>query len=153
MAVGPMTTPNPASVHPLLRFFEYEHLPQGQLRSTSRRIHGLAHFLAGDLPDGAEKTVGLRKLLEAKDCFVRAAVPEPDHGAQCSPPLCMLEPGHDGMHLGAGFAIGNDTVFVEPCPECIAGKCGNCDGSSWDHAGEQPAPCPCASVQHPRRTS
>jgi hypothetical protein len=26
------------------------------------------------LPDGPELTAGLRKLLEAKDCFVRAAV-------------------------------------------------------------------------------
>jgi hypothetical protein len=26
------------------------------------------------LPDGPELTVGLRKLLEAKDCFVRAAL-------------------------------------------------------------------------------
>ena len=26
------------------------------------------------LPDGAEKSAGLRKLLEAKDCFVRAAL-------------------------------------------------------------------------------
>jgi hypothetical protein len=28
------------------------------------------------LPDGPELTAGLRKLLEAKDCFVRAALPE-----------------------------------------------------------------------------
>jgi hypothetical protein len=27
------------------------------------------------LPDGPEKTTGLRKLLEAKDCFVRANLP------------------------------------------------------------------------------
>lgn len=27
------------------------------------------------LPDGTELAVGLRKLLEAKDCFVRAALP------------------------------------------------------------------------------
>jgi hypothetical protein len=27
------------------------------------------------LPDSAEKNVGMRKLLEAKDCFVRAALP------------------------------------------------------------------------------
>ena len=26
------------------------------------------------LPDGPEKSAGLRKLLEAKDCFVRAAL-------------------------------------------------------------------------------
>lgn len=29
-------------------------------------------FAYGHLPESAEKTAGLRKLLEAKDCFVRA---------------------------------------------------------------------------------
>ena len=32
-------------------------------------------WLAQDLPESPEVTVGLRKLLEAKDCFVRAALP------------------------------------------------------------------------------
>lgn len=58
----------------LLRFFEYDHLPDG-LRSVSKQFHDLAHALAdpGDL-NGAELTVCLRKLLEAKDCAVRAAL-------------------------------------------------------------------------------
>ena len=30
------------------------------------------------LPDGPEKSAGLRKLLEAKDCFVRSAIELPD---------------------------------------------------------------------------
>jgi hypothetical protein len=42
----------------------------------------LAEDLLDDLPDGPELTAGLRKLLEAKDCFVRALVnadPEVDY--------------------------------------------------------------------------
>jgi hypothetical protein len=57
----------------LLRFFEYEHLPE-RLRLTSQICHDLAHEMVRQLPDGPELTAGLRKLLEAKDCFVRAAL-------------------------------------------------------------------------------
>lgn len=57
----------------LLRFFEYGHLPT-HLQTTSRRCAALAEQMATDLPDGPELTTGLRKLLEAKDCFVRAAI-------------------------------------------------------------------------------
>jgi hypothetical protein len=35
----------------------------------------LAEAMIVELPDGPELTAGLRKLLEAKDCFVRAALP------------------------------------------------------------------------------
>lgn len=44
-------------------------------------------------------------------------------------------------------------VLVEPCPECHAGKCDNCDGGSWDTIGDQPWPCPCAESGHPRKTA
>jgi hypothetical protein len=65
--------PHPAT-EALLRFFEYEHLPD-HLQDISRPFHRLAHDLAGreDL-QGAELTVALRKLLESKDCAVRAAL-------------------------------------------------------------------------------
>ncbi len=58
----------------LLRFFEYDHLPE-RLCNVSRSFCELAHELARnpDL-DGPELTVALRKLLEAKDCAVRAAL-------------------------------------------------------------------------------
>lgn len=58
----------------LLRFFHYDHLP-ADLQAVSAPFHDLAHDLAGTLPDNAEKTVALRKLLEAKDCAVRAVLP------------------------------------------------------------------------------
>ena len=62
-----MTTPR------LMKFFEYKHLPE-HLQKVSKPICELAGEMDIDLPDGPEKTVGLRKLLEAKDCFVRAAL-------------------------------------------------------------------------------
>lgn len=67
----------PKMLHPavqdVLRFFAYEHLPP-ELRRWSHQFHTLAHELAGGL-EGAELTVALRKLLEAKDAAVRAALP------------------------------------------------------------------------------
>lgn len=45
------------------------------------------------------------------------------------------------------------TSLVKPCPECAAGKCGNCDGGSWDLRQDAPATCPCAYADHPRRTA
>lgn len=57
----------------ILRFFDYEHL-ESPLRDISQRFHDLAHQLAEEL-EGPELTVSLRKLLEAKDCAVRAALP------------------------------------------------------------------------------
>lgn len=59
----------------LLRFFKYDHLPKGELRDTSMMCYALAQDMETALPDGPEKTAGLRKLLEAKDAFVRAALP------------------------------------------------------------------------------
>jgi hypothetical protein len=61
------------AVEEILRFFEYDHLPE-PLRTVSERFHTLAWVLAVDL-DGAELTVALRKLLESKDAAVRAALP------------------------------------------------------------------------------
>ncbi|GAA4075602.1 hypothetical protein ACFFOS_27520 [Nocardioides kongjuensis] len=39
-------------------------------------------------------------------------------------------------------------VVVQPCPECRAGKHGNCDGGSWDYVADEPAACPCAIEDH-----
>lgn len=54
-----------------IQFFEYSHLPK-DLQEVSKAIYDLAHKMEDELPDGAEKSAGMRKLLEAKDCFVRA---------------------------------------------------------------------------------
>ena len=57
----------------IARYFAYEHL-KTPLRGVSQQCHDLADDMIGQLPDGPELTTGLRKLLEAKDCFVRAAL-------------------------------------------------------------------------------
>ena len=57
---------------PMLRYFTYSHLP-GPLQDVSKLFHATALAVILDLPRSAERTVALRKLLEAKDAAVRAA--------------------------------------------------------------------------------
>jgi hypothetical protein len=54
-----------------IKFFTYKHLPP-VLQDVSKPISELANRMEEMLPDGPEKSAGMRKLLEAKDCFVRA---------------------------------------------------------------------------------
>jgi hypothetical protein len=61
-------------MNPIMKYFEFAHLPQ-HLQGVSGDVYALACSLEAQLPDSAEKSAGLRKLLEAKDCFVRAALP------------------------------------------------------------------------------
>jgi len=60
---------------PIIRYFNFAHLPEGPLKATSAMVFELAQQIEANLPDGPEKSAGLRKLLEAKDCFVRAVLP------------------------------------------------------------------------------
>lgn len=53
------------------QFFTYEHLPE-HLREVSRPFGELAKSIVETLPRNPERTVALRKLLEAKDAAVRA---------------------------------------------------------------------------------
>ena len=57
--------------HYLLQFFAFEHLP-GDLQAVSKLFHALAERIDETIPKNAESTTALRKLLEAKDCAVRA---------------------------------------------------------------------------------
>lgn len=59
---------------PILRYFHYSHLPP-QLQSVSATFCGVAFVIVSTLPRNPERTVALRKLLEAKDAAVRANVP------------------------------------------------------------------------------
>lgn len=63
---------HPGTEH-LLSLFSWAHLPQ-HLQDVSRPLGLIAHEMVMTLDDGQELTTGLRKLLEAKDCFVRQAV-------------------------------------------------------------------------------
>ena len=56
---------------PMLQFFVFQHLPP-HLQQVSAPFAALALTMVADLPLNSERTAGLRKLLEAKDCAVRA---------------------------------------------------------------------------------
>jgi hypothetical protein len=70
---------HPSTTH-LLRYFSYDHLPE-HLQVLSARCAELATAMVEALPDGPELTTGLRRLLEAKDCFVRAGLDVPPGGS------------------------------------------------------------------------
>jgi hypothetical protein len=55
----------------LLQYFSYDHLPD-HLQAISRPFFELASWSVDNLPSNPERTMALRKLLEAKDCAVRA---------------------------------------------------------------------------------
>ena len=66
-------TRHPA-VREIMRWFQFEHLPEGRPRYSSMLCRDLAVDMVQVNADSAELTAGLRKLLEAKDCFVRASI-------------------------------------------------------------------------------
>lgn len=64
-----------APVEPMLQWFQYAHLPP-HLQEASKPFCDLATKVATEWPRNAERTVTLRKLLEAKDAAVRALIPQ-----------------------------------------------------------------------------
>jgi hypothetical protein len=56
-----------------LQFFAYDHLPP-HLQGVSKPFYQMALQLVATLPANPESTVAMRKLLEAKDCAVRATL-------------------------------------------------------------------------------
>jgi hypothetical protein len=56
-----------------IKYFAFAHLP-AHLQVVSKPIGELANLFEQLLPEGSEKLAGMRKLLEAKDCFVRSAL-------------------------------------------------------------------------------
>jgi hypothetical protein len=56
---------------PITQFFTYAHLPR-HLQAVSKPFADLANVILTTLPRNPERTVALRKLLEAKDAAVRA---------------------------------------------------------------------------------
>lgn len=57
----------------LMQFFAYGHLP-AHLQAISKPFGELAETISQTLPANPERTTALRKLLEAKDCAVRASL-------------------------------------------------------------------------------
>lgn len=88
--LDPNTGNPPQPQEHILQFFDFDHLPQN-LQNVSRPFHDLAQLIVGGLwepgsadspgkcleepiPRNPERTVALRKLLEAKDAAVRAVI-------------------------------------------------------------------------------
>jgi hypothetical protein len=61
----------------VLQYFAHSHLPE-PLKTVSGVLATAAQRMESMTPDGPEKTMGLRKLLEAKDCFVRSMLVGPE---------------------------------------------------------------------------
>lgn len=57
----------------MLKWFEFSHLPLG-LQEVAKPFMDLAIFEIANIKAGPERTASLRKLLEAKDAAVRAAL-------------------------------------------------------------------------------
>ena len=58
---------------PIIQWFSFAHLPP-HLAAVSGEFCTLAHSIVANLPRNPERTVALRKLLEAKDAAVRAVL-------------------------------------------------------------------------------
>jgi hypothetical protein len=68
-----MFTTTEIQTDPILAFFNYEHLAH-KLQGVSQQFAQLARYVVDNVPRNAERTVALRKLLEAKDAAVRASL-------------------------------------------------------------------------------
>lgn len=70
--------PPPDPRFEMLKWFSFAHLNDG-LQRTSQPFADMATWMIKTLPAGPEATEAMRKLLEAKDCAVRAAlqIPQP----------------------------------------------------------------------------
>lgn len=65
----PTSSRHPSVKH-LMQFFVYPDI--SEVSPVAKTMGECAAFMAMNLKDCPEKTAGLRKLLEAKDCFMRA---------------------------------------------------------------------------------
>jgi len=68
-----MFTDEQRLMFPILTYFEYKHLPT-HLQKYSKPFAVLADQMLSTGINGPETAAGLRKLLEAKDCMVRAGL-------------------------------------------------------------------------------
>lgn len=65
--------PPPDPRNRMVKWFAYSHLPQ-PLQEVSAMFAGVATWMLDNVHAGPEATVAMRKLLEAKDAAVRAAM-------------------------------------------------------------------------------
>lgn len=71
-----MASENDEPIEQIMQFFSYAHLPP-DLQEVSKVFADAANEVLRLTPRSAERTVALRKLLEAKDAAVRAKLAKP----------------------------------------------------------------------------
>lgn len=69
---GPVPDPIGPREH-IVQFFAYAHLPP-HLQEVSKPFCDMAERIVATLPRNPERTTALRKLMECKDCAVRALI-------------------------------------------------------------------------------
>lgn len=98
-----------------IKYFAFAHLSP-KLQAVSKPLGELAEKLEGLLPDGPEKSAGMRKLLEAKDCFVRCAIdmPEPVAGTVLPHQQRVIDEkaARDGEITRLNAFIGGNAMFT-----------------------------------------
>lgn len=57
----------------MMKWLSYEHLPP-EVQEIVQTYHNVGMFICHTIPAGPERTVALRKLVESKDCAVRASI-------------------------------------------------------------------------------
>lgn len=119
-----MTTPPHPSVANLLRWFATDHLPE-HLRPIVEELRFVAEA-AAQRCEGPELAAGLRKLLEAKDCLVRAAIASGAEGpatATLFERVALLEEAIGGppeiLHRGTFESIQDAVVKSDAVPRRI----------------------------------
>lgn len=63
-----------SSGEPIAQYFAFDHLPDKLAMASASPFAGLAAFVLTTCPRNPERTVALRKLLEAKDAAERAMI-------------------------------------------------------------------------------
>ena len=58
----------------IMRHFDDSHLKDGPLKDCFKKFAALANDIENTIDNGPEKSAALRKLIEAKDCAMRATV-------------------------------------------------------------------------------
>lgn len=113
----------------ILEFFEFKHLPE-HLREVSRPFCDLAFEMARTLPKSAETSAGLRKLLEAKDCAVRARVAKPQEQRPPKPSHNMVINIDPPTILGTPEGVRQMVKMFERAPKPSQGIVINIDPTS-----------------------
>lgn len=97
---------------PILEYFTYQHLP-AHLHTFAAPFCEVAIQIAATLPESHERTKSLDKLLEAKDCAVRAGLTQ--HGKGFSTAMSAVASRRGDVAVGA-------TVHEDPAPADATGS-------------------------------